>query len=208
MSTRVPKPLALRLLWSSDAAAGGLARGATTLGQCALLVLGVHLAADNLDDRVLQLSTWGLSWVDRELPLPVVAGWTALGVEGLAVLLLCGAFLLSERAPVLSWRRWRAALSVRALVLPLTMAGVLLAGAWSMAMGVEDLLPASPLAPWSAALVGLVTLLRFGVPAWLRTVAAMDPARRLTDGLASSLVLAPVGLLAWVYGLPLWGLLP
>ncbi|MCK6506416.1 hypothetical protein L6R53_24090 [Myxococcota bacterium] len=212
----------------SDRAAGGLARGLATAGQCALVVLGVHLAADNLDDRVLALLTaaQGLAdqhlaeplqtaraWLGRPpgappwdaLPLAPLAATAALLVELLATALLWGGFLLSPRAPALDLRRYRAALSPRAIVLPLCLSGVLLAGAWSLSMALEDLLPAGPASRPAAALVGLATLARFGWPAWARTVACLEPPRRRAEGLPSALVLAPVGLLAWLHGVPIWG---
>jgi len=214
------------MLAKTDAAAGGLARLATTLGQCALVVLGVHLAADNLDDRVLVGLTAAVELAERllagtggrllagaegtleGLPLPALAACSALAVETAAVGLLCGAFLLTPRQARPSWCAWRRALGVRAVVVPVVLSGVLLAGAWSLAMSVEDVLPASPVAPWAAGLVALAALLRFGEPAWSRAVAALEPPQRFTEGLAAALVLAPVGLLAWMYGVPLWGLLP
>ncbi len=222
----------VRVLATTDRAAGGLARLATTLGQCALVVLGVHLAADSLDDRVFLLLSTAVELADARLqplavaaasglglgpealllwqglPLAAMAAWLALAVELAAATLLCGGFLLTARASAPTWSAWRRALCVRAVVLPGCLGGVLLAGSWSLAMGVEDLLPPSALAPWAAALLGLSALLRFGWPAWRRTVAALEPPRRRAEGLASALVLAPIGLLAWIYGVPLWGLLP
>lgn len=203
-----------RVLARSDDVALGVARLATTLGQCALVALGVHLAADNLDDRLLALlvrAQEALPEVLRpggELPLPSLAAGAALLVEAAATLLLWDGFVLSPRAPVLSWGAFRRAACVRALVLPAALAGVLAAGAWSLAMALEDLLPAGPLSPWSAGLVGLAALLRFGGPAWVRAVASLEPPRRWSVGLPSALVLAPVGALAWIHGLPLWGWLP
>lgn len=181
-------------LTMTDRAAGGLARVATTLGQCALIGLGVHLAADSLDDRLIGL----------ELPLPVTAAaWTALVVELLAIGLLWNSFLLSPRQPKLSWSRLRAALGIHALAISFSLAGVLLAGAWSMAMAVEDNLPASPWAPPASGLLGVVVLVRFGLPAFLRAVACLEPPRRHGEGLLSALVLVPVGLLAWLGALPI-----
>lgn len=221
-----------RILVQGDRAAGAVARSATTLGQAALVVQGVHLAADNLDDRLLVALSAASGWLDRVaapalsevaaalslppdaltawdgLPLGPAAGWGALVVEASAVVLLWGAFLLTSKQERPTWRRWRRAASVRAVVVPLTLAGVLLAGSWSLAMGVEDLLPAHALSRYAAALLGLAALLRFGLPAWLRAVAALDATRRWSEGLLAAVVLAPVGLLSWMHGVPVWGLLP
>lgn len=217
----------------SDRAAGGLARTLTTLGQCALVALGVHLAADNLDDRLLQGLTWAqdladlhlapplaslLAWLGRApsappwaaLPLPTLAASAALLVELCATAILWGSFVLSERAPALDLRRYRRALSLRALVLPPALAGVLLAGAWSLSMALEDLLPVGPTSRIAAGLVAVAVLARFGWPAWSRAVACLEPprpgsARRPADGLATAVLLVPIGLLAWRHGLPVWG---
>jgi hypothetical protein len=224
--------LLLRLLRGSDRAAGGLARVATTIGQVALVSLGVHLAADQLDDQALAGLTALQGWLDTRLaaplgelaeglgmafdallfwdalPLPTIAAWTALVVELVAVALLCASFLLTKREPRLSWAAWRKAISVHAVVLPLTLAGVLAAGSWSMAMAAEDLLPLHPASRWAAGLLGLAVLLRFGLSAWGRAVAVLERSGKPRRDLLAALFIAPVGLLAWMHGVPLWGLLP
>lgn len=219
------------VLATADRAAGGLAWGLGTLGQVGLVCLGVHLAADALDDRVLH----GLQRLEEGLddtlggPLgalaaalevpgdtfvvwgglarPPLAACGALVVELVTIVLLCGSFLLTGRAERPTLRGWWAARSVGALVLPLSLAGVLGAGGWSLAMAVEDQLPAGPVARVAAALFGLAAALRFGLPAWCRAVAALDPPARRAEGLLPALVLAPIGLLAWMDGWPVWGLL-
>jgi len=223
--------LGAMLNWS-DAVAGKLARVASTLGQCAVVALGVHLAADSLDDQVMAgmtalqaladlyllaplqglAGTLGVAsdafiWWD-EIELGAASAWIALFVEAVTTILLWGSFVLTPRQDALSWSRYRRALSVRALILPLVLAGVILAGCWSLSMGVEDLLPRGGLSPWSVGLLGLAVLARFGWPAWVRAVAALEPSRSWAEGLSSAVVLAPVGALAWIYGIPLWGLLP
>ena len=215
---------------ASDRAAGAVASAATTLGQLALVALGVHLAADQLDDRLVEAALWTQSGLDallgpaldaaagaldttpdgwrlwERVPVVPVAVSAALLVEVAALALLSAGFLLTPRGPRLSWRAWRAAASVGAVVVPLALSGVLLAGAWSMAMGAEDLLPRSVLARPAAAALGGVVTLRFGWPAWRRSVAALDPDPPWHAGWRSALVLAPVGALAWTHGVPLWGL--
>jgi hypothetical protein len=222
----------MRAFATSDRMAGGLARAAATLGQAALVMLGAHLAADTLDDSVLGALAAAVAWADSALtPSHVaVADWLGLGWDtllwwqalplvpiaaSLALLvelatdgLLITSFLLTPREPRLSWRAWWHARSVRSVVLPLALGGVLLAGAWSLSMAAEDLLPLSPVAPWAAGGLGLVALARFGAPAWGRAVAALDPPKRWTDGVLGALLLVPVGALAWVHGVPLWGWLP
>jgi hypothetical protein len=241
MSRAGPLPLRLliglgrllgRLLRGGDKAAGGLARVATTIGQVALVCLGVHLAADQLDDRLLAGLTALQGWLDLELagplgraaeglglgfdallfwdglPLASMAAWAALAVELVAATLLCASFLLTARSPTLSWTAWRQALSIHAVVLPVTLAGVLLAGSWSMAMATEDLLPSNELSRWAAAALGLAVLLRFGLPAWGRAVAVLEHSGKPRRDLLAALVMLPVGLLAWMHGVPLGGWLP
>ncbi len=238
-----PRPLAIRivvgigrllgrLLRGSDRAAGGLARVSATLGQVALVCLGVHLAADQLDDRALAGLTALQGWLDTTLagplggaaesmgmgfdallfwdglPLSTMSAWLALVVELLAAALLCSSFLLTGRKPTLSWSAWRSALSIHALVLPITLAGVLLAGSWSMAMAAEDLMPVHVASRWAAGLLGLAVLLRFGLPAWGRAVAVLERSGKPRRDLLVALVMTPVGLLAWMHGVPIWGWLP
>ena len=220
------------LLRGSDKAAGGLAWFAATLGQIALVCLGVHLAADQLDDRLMGWLSTGQRFLDENLgellgsagdtlglghdamtvwtriPLATISAWTALVVELGACGILCAAFLLTSRKPKLSWTRWRQALSIHAVVMPLTLAGVLIAGSWSMAMAAEDLLPASPITIWAAAGLGLAVLLRFGLPTWGRAVGALEASGKARRDLLTALLLAPIGLLAWMHGVPFWGWLP
>jgi hypothetical protein len=221
-----------RLLKGGDRAAGGLAAVAATLGQVALVCLGVHLAADQLDDRALAGLTALQGWLDSTLagplghaaeslgldfdafllwdglPLATMAAWLALVVELLAAALLCASFLLTGRRPQLSWKAWRQAVSLHAVVLPLALAGVLLAGSWSMAMATEDLLPVHHASRLAAGLLGLAVLLRFGLPAWGRAVAVLERSGRPRRDLLVALVITPVGLLAWMHGVPIWGWLP
>ncbi|MFH1468061.1 MAG: hypothetical protein ABIO70_26985 [Pseudomonadota bacterium] len=222
----------LALFRGSDRAAGGLARVATTLGQIALVCLGAHLAADHLDDQFLGGLSAAQAWLDAtlagpmlrfseavgaryetllfwdELPLASMAAWAALIVELIACALLSASFLLTPRQARPSWAAWRRALSVHALVLPLALSGVLLAGAWSMSMAVEDLLPSAAWASVIAWTVAAAVGLRFGLPAWLRAVATLERSGKPLRDLAVAICILPLGLLAWVHGVPLWGWLP
>ena len=213
----------------ADRAAGRAAHHLGTLGQLALMVLGVHLAADRLDDRlhaVLSVAvhaadTWlgPPLWALAEaiglegdalhfwtlMPLPIASAALALTVELSAVAILASSFLLTERQARPTWQRWKACLGLEAIVLPLTLAGVLVAGGWSLAMGLEDLLPTGLPSQLAAATVGIAAVLRYGLPAWKRTVVNLDPPDRPTRGLTRVAILVPIGLLAWMHGLPLWG---
>jgi len=213
----------------ADRAAGRMARHLDTLGQLALLVLGVHLAADRLDDRVHAVLTGAVQAADTWLgpplwtlaetiglegdalhfwtlmPLPIASAALALTVELSAVALLAASFLLTDRRASPTFKDWRASMGLEAVVLPPTLAGVLVAGGWSLAMGLEDLLPSGLPSQLAAATVGMAAVLRYGLPAWKRAVANLDPPDRPTRGLMRVAILAPVGLLAWMHGLPLWG---
>jgi hypothetical protein len=190
------------MLATWDRAAAWTAHHGSTLGQLALVCLGVHLAADRLDDLVAE--ALGLVvWFDTNLA--VVGAWAALLVEVTADVLFAGLVLLTDPKRTPSFRAWRRVRSVEGVVVPLALAGVLLAGAWSLAMGIEDLLPRARV---GAAALAIAALLRFGWPAWARAVGHLERPRRWTQGLASALVLAPIGWLAWAHGVPFWGWLP
>lgn len=222
----------MRVLAASDRVAGGVAQAAATLAQMALVALGVHLAADTVDDRVLDLLLGAQAWADAHLtgahaavaeqlgmawdtfvwwpsvPVAPISAGLALVLELAADALLVGTFLLTPRKAELDWNRYKRALGVRAVVTPIALSGVLVAGAWSLAMAAEDALPGSAVAPWAAGLLGLVALIRMGAPAWMRAVAALDPPKRWYEGIGPALVVLPVGLLAWAHGAPIWGWLP
>ena len=192
------------MLRSWDRAAAWIAQNASTLGQVALVCLGVHLATDRLDDLIARgLTAIAAPWIDANFV--VAAAWVALLVELSADVMFAGAILLtgSKRRP--SFRAWRRVRSVESVVLPFALAGVILAGGWSLAMGIEDLIPNARV---GAAALAMAALLRFGWPAWSRAVSHLERPRRWTRGLGSALVLAPVGWLAWTHGVPIWGWLP
>src|SRR5204862_3514502 len=133
-------------------------------GQIALVFLGVHLAADQLDDRIAR-GLAAIVWFDVDLVVP--AAWLALFVELAADVLFAGAILLTEPQRRPTFRAWRRVRSVEAVVLPLSLAGVILAGGWSLAMGIEDLIPNARI---GATALAIAALLRFGWPAWSRAV--------------------------------------
>ncbi len=187
---------------SWDRAALWIARNASTLGQVALVFLGVHLAADQLDDRIARALS-AIVWFDGNLV--VAAAWIALAIELAADVLLAGAILLTDAKRRPSLRAWRRVRSVESVVLPISLGGVILAGGWSLAMGIEDLIPNARI---GAAALAIAAVLRLGWPAWSRAVSHLERPPRWTRGLASALVLAPIGWLAWTHGVPIWGWLP
>jgi len=217
-------------LRKSDAAAGKVAELATTLGQLALIGLGSHLAADRLDDHLYRRLTqvqdtladltvpWliglaetvGLApgrlvgWSD--LSLAPASASLALIIELAAIVVLAGAIALTPRDGRPGLKAWWSARSVHAFLMPLTLLGTLLAGAWSLAMATEDLLPPSVYAQVAAALVALAAVGRFGLPAVSRALSALDPDVPWRTGLKRALVLTPIAALVWIEALPIWGL--
>ncbi len=180
------------------------------LGEVAVAWLGVHLAADQLDDL---LGGWlagcGVAWPEPEQPL-VAGTWAAVLVE-----LLVAGWLLWARGRlgsdgVRGRREWAKRASVEAVLAPLAFLVFGLAGSWVMAMAVED-----GVAPWSevasaplGALVGLAVAGRLALPAaWRAALAPPEVRRRWTGAPAAPPVLLLVALAAR-HGLPIWGFWP
>lgn len=185
------------------------------LGQVALIVLGAHLACDRLDDALAGLlGGVPLPWPDPQTPFTVGA-WTAvileLGVAIWAVWALvrtAGPSLHDPRLP--GWkgmaRAWAQRVSVHNLIGPLSWLPISLAGCWTIAMAVEDALPAHPVASWAAYALGGVVAWRLAAPAFGRLVLhAPIPKRRIEGWPAAVPLLIVAGFAAW-YGLPVWGL--
>lgn len=176
------------------------------LGGWALVVLGVHRAADRVDDTVVEWTAlltngWGAEafkeasvWLALgcEGALTVWLGWTLLRCRGRADRSLAAA---RDRACI----GWMAAL--------LCWGATATTGAWGVAMVVQD-----HLAPWSSDVglvvgwtVGGLALLRLGLTSWLRLAwRAPVAASRLSGWLWSPLALG-MTLLAIRHGLPVWG---
>lgn len=180
------------------------------LGQWATVLLGIHLAADRLDDHLLEaLLQVPFGWPSPEFPL-AAATWFAVAVE-----LMVGAWALwtigiTRNEPAKNFAVWRARLSVRSVVAPLFWAPVAAAGSWVVAMSIEDatsqvlLEAAQPLGGLVAAVVGL----RLGGSAFVRMVRQMpEPKNRLEGLWATPFVLLVAGLAAF-HGLPIRGMLP
>lgn len=176
------------------------------LGELAVVVLGVHLAADRLDDLLTGwLAAAPLPWPDPEAPI-AVATWCALAVE-LAIAGWAGAALVRAGPPVRSGRAWLERASVNAALAPLLFATAGLAGAWVVQMAVEDLLAAA-LPAVGAGLGWLVAALvtwRLAVPGVIRVARRPPPGRR-HDGLAWAPLVLLVVALAVQHGLPIHGL--
>ena len=187
-----------------DAWVAGTGRAWHWLGQLGLVVLGVHPPADQLDDLAYRL----IGQLPFAPPDPApAAAWTAVGLELLVVIKAASALLLTPLRPSLSRVRWWRARSVDSLVVPTFWAITALAGAWSLAMGLEDLLAplhaqaARPLALTAATLVGW----RLGWTGWRRVVGAMDGTPSILRGIVWAPLLLAVTAACAVHGLPIWG---
>ncbi|MCB9685216.1 MAG: hypothetical protein H6738_06655 [Alphaproteobacteria bacterium] len=179
------------------------------LGQVALCWLGAHLAADTLDDL---LGGWlagcGIAWPEPEQPL-IAGTWAAVVIE----LVVAGWVLwvrsrsLDQLRTAKEWtRRW----SIRAIVAPVAFGVFGLAGAWVLAMAVEDgLAPLWPAVAGPAGTVtGLVIAARLAVPGAWRTVVGTPVPRRRWDGALAAAPVLLLTVLAARHGLPVWGWLP
>ena len=189
------------------------------LGQLGVAVLGVHLAADRLDDHVFQ----GLLWLNDHVisaiavklqmgglePDALIApsSWLAFLLEIVVDLYMFGALALTAQEPELSVESYKRKLSVEAVVLPLFWVPVALAGSWMVGMAVEDRLAewhatAALVAGWTVA--GLVGW-RLGWTGLRRIVGGLDVPKRRTKGLGwAPLLVLIAGLAAW-HGLPIHG---
>jgi hypothetical protein len=179
------------------------------VAEVGLVWLGCHLVADRLDDGLRSaLTNVGIAWPEPEWPL-VAATWSAVAVE-LAVCALAVWVRLRGEAEPIQPREWVRRLHPGAVADLVFFVATGLAGAWVLAMGVEDLV-----APWwpdAAQPLGVVTgalvAWRIALPAAWTVFRATPVPRRRTDGWARLLVLLPYAALAVRHGWPVWGLLP
>ena len=179
------------------------------LGQAALVVLGVHLAADHLDD----LLTAGLEaipapWPDTETPR-VTGTWMAVGAELTTVAWTVWALARTAAVePIDGWRGWWGRRSVHTLAAPLAWAPLAAAGCWVIAMAVEDAV--APL--WADAAAGAgwavaaIVAWRLAASGWWELVQRTPPPSSWRDGWLGAVVVLPMAGLALRYGLPYHGL--
>jgi hypothetical protein len=177
-------------------------------GQLALVVLGVHLAADRIDDAVAAALAWLPVAEDRDWGIGPAA-WVALGIELVVVARAATLLALTEAAPTLSRHTWRELGSVDGVVVPLFWVAVAGAGAWSLGMAVEDRL--APLTStdagrWGAVAVAVLALGRLGLPGLVRVLGGLRGPRRWTDGAVWAPGLVLVAVVAIRHGWPIWGL--
>lgn len=174
-------------------------------GQLAVIVLGVHLAADRLDD-LLYARIAPLPWPSPDNAV-TAATWGALVLELVVVTRAAAALLLTEAEPALSWATWKRNWSVDAVVLPLFWAPTAIGGAWVVGMAVEDAVAphhadaARALAWVATALVGW----RLGWTGWRRVVGGLGTPKRRVDGWWWAPALLVVGATAARH-VPIWGI--
>lgn len=185
-------------------------------GQLALLALGVHLAADHLDDAVAAgLRALPLPWPDPETPTSI-GTWGALGLELLGVLWSAWALARAHAAPVGSVREWGRRISIHAVSAPLAWLPLALAGAWAIGMATEDAvatwLPTldggwSTIATGAGWLAAALVTWRIALPGVVDLVRRTPEPRHRREGLVWLPVLIVLSAFAWRYGVPVWGLL-
>jgi len=177
------------------------------VGQLSVAILGIHLAADRIDDVLTPWMTGiQVAWPSPEAPL-TVATWCAILIE-LTVVAWATWMLVSARAaPAETFAEWRSRLSVRALLVPAFWTPTALAGAWVVGMAVEDLTApwlldhATPLA-WA---VSFLVAWRLALTGLQRTVLRTPIPKRWLDGIGWVPIAGLVAGLAAAHGLPIWG---
>lgn len=177
------------------------------LGQLALIVLGVHLAADKVDDVLYNaLLASPLPWESPDSAV-IYARWGAVILEFAVVARAIGAIALTSHAPTRTFAEWKRDWSVDAVVLPLFWFVCALAGAWVVGMVVEDAvatrIPA--LATPASLLTTLIIGWRLGVSGVVRVIGGLDAPKRRGEGLLWAVPLLLVTALAARHGLPIWG---
>lgn len=197
----------LRALLGLDASVAWTRPAWGWVGQLGVVALGIHLAADRVDDV---LGRWigqiPVAWPDPDAPL-AVGTWLAVALELIVVGWAAWQRARATAAPVTSAREWRARLSVDALLVPVFWAPVSVAGAWVVGMAVEDftapvlLALAHPLAWLVAALVGW----RLALTGCLQVIRQAPIPRHRWAGLAWAPAVLAIAALAVQHGLPLWG---
>ena len=181
------------------------------LGQVALVVLGVHLAADHLDDHLARfLAGLPLPWPDPETPR-VVGTWAAVVAElATAAWAVWALARTAAVEPVTKAREWADRRSVHAVMAPLLWVPLAAAGCWVVAMAAEDLV--APL--WSDAAapvswgVAVVVGWRLAVSGCAELVQRTPVPRAWHEGWVGVLVVLPMAGLAVRHGLPVWTWLP
>lgn len=186
----------------------GTSRRWRWIGHLAVVWIGVHFAADRVDDAVA--SALGiLPWPAPDLPL-VLGTWSAIALELYVDGWAAFTWARSGGPAIDSFAAWRARVTPAAVAAPALWLTAGIAGVWVTGMAVEDLLPDGALSRGAAAVVDAALVWRLVWPALSRVGARPAPAAPLPPA-ALAAALAPVALVAALavrHGWPIWGLLP
>jgi hypothetical protein len=180
------------------------------VGQWAVVLLGVHLAADRLDDGITaMLAGSSIPWPEPEQPI-TLGIWSAvlleLYVAGWAIV----TWLRASEEPARSAQEWASRATLHAIAAPVFWATTMLAGAWVVGMATEDMVArlwegGAQASGWMAA---LLALWRVGWPGLRRVVLGTPTPLHRWDGALTIWPGLVVAGLALRYGLPIWGWLP
>jgi hypothetical protein len=180
------------------------------IGQVAVVLLGVHLAADRVDDGISwALATSGIPWPEPEQPL-TLGTWSALLTELYVGVWVIVAWARSTGAPIRKPADWVERGTPHAVAAPIVWAPVALAGAWMIGMTAEDLV--APYWADGARYVGWTVAAmiawRLAWPGLVRVVLMTPVPGHRWDGALTIWPAVFVAGLAVRYGLPIWGWLP
>lgn len=192
----------------ADSLAARTRTGWVWIGQVALVILGIHGAADRLDDVIgsLLVDTELSAWLAHESLMGVSIA-LAIAIELVVVAWAVWTRLRANDTPIRDPRDWWTRRSIQAGVAAFSWLPLALAGCWVVAIAVEDVL--AGIIPDAAIYVGLVVAVliawRLALTGWVRIVRHTPLPRRTREGW---LWLLPVGMVAAIalrYGLPIWG---
>ncbi|MEN0062710.1 MAG: hypothetical protein AAGA48_11205 [Myxococcota bacterium] len=196
----------IRFLQNADALASRLRPAWMWAGQLGVVVLGIHLAADRLDDYLAQaLTATGIPWSEPQVPLGL-GTWGAIAIE-LSVVLWAGWTLLAAQGDRVS--DWSMLWHRRSIHTGLSLVAWLplgLAGAWVVGMAVED-----QMANWSptvalalGAVAAIAVAWRLTWTGWVRVVSQTPVPKRRVHGWPWAVPVLIVAGLAFRHGLPIW----
>ncbi|MEN0061636.1 MAG: hypothetical protein AAGA48_05765 [Myxococcota bacterium] len=178
-------------------------------GQLFIMILGIHLASDRLDDHLGQwLGAAPIPWPEPEWPL-TVGTWVALGCE-FATIVWAGTTLMNAQFGQRDNTPWAQRLHVNLVVAALGWLPVAFAGAWVVEMVVEDAL-APWLGWWPGAMQALgwiaagIVAWRAGLTGWWQVTRHSPKPKHWSEGWPWVPLVGGVTALAIRHGLPLWG---
>ncbi|MEO0601580.1 MAG: hypothetical protein AAF211_09095 [Myxococcota bacterium] len=197
----------IRFLQNADALASRLRPAWMWAGQLGVVLLGIHLAADRLDDYLAQaLVGVGFSWSEPSVPA-TIGTWGAIVIELAVVLWAAWTLALARNEPVADWSMLWERRSIHTLLALVGWLPIGLAGAWVVGMAVEDLVAAwFPMLGLAFGFVAMLAVaVRLSWTGWVRVVAQTPTPKRRLQGWPWAVPVLLVSGLAFRYGLPIWG---